>query len=250
MIKGFFSFHLKRLLSTDKSFYNELRNITGLFPGNEELYKLAFIHKSASLRLQNGLVINNERLEFLGDAILDAVVAEYLYAKFPDKKEGFLTQTRSKLVNGDYLGQLAIQLGLDKFIISHAYNYNSNKNILGDAFEALIGAIYLDHGYKAVKVFVFKQLLKKHIDLGKILKTDSNHKSRLIEWAQKDQKTITFNTEQIENGTLQPEFISYIKINGEIIEKGNGSSKKEAEQYAAKQALKKIYNKDIHKQNS
>jgi ribonuclease-3 len=141
LLKGFFTFHIKRLLSTDKRFYDELRSITGLFPGNEELYKLAFIHKSASLRLPEGLVINNERLEFLGDAILDAVVAEYLYTRFPDKKEGFLTQTRSKIVNGDYLGQLAIQLGLDKFIISHAHNYNSNKHILGDAFEALIGAI-------------------------------------------------------------------------------------------------------------
>ncbi len=240
MIKGFFSFHFKRLLSTDKAFYNDLRKITGLFPGNEELYKLAFIHKSASLRLQDGLVMNNERLEFLGDAILDAVVAEYLYAKFPDKNEGFLTQTRSKLVNGDYLGQLAIQLGLDKFIISHAHNFNSNKNILGDAFEAFIGAIYLDHGYKAVKNFVFKQLLKKHIDLGKILNTETNYKSRLIEWVQKGRNVLTFNTELIENDSLHPEFISFIKINNKIIEKGTGLSKKEAEQNAAKQALKKL----------
>lgn len=240
MIKGFFSFHIKRLLSTDKGFYDELRRITGLFPGNEELYKLAFIHKSASLRLPDGLVINNERLEFLGDAILDAVVAEYLYTKFPDKKEGFLTQTRSKLVNGDYLGQLAIQLGLDKFIISHAYNYNSNKSILGDAFEALIGAIYLDHGYKAVKKFVFKQLLKKHIDLGTLLKTETNYKSRLIEWAQKDKKEVTFNTEMEDSEGSVPEFISYIKVDNETIAKGRGSSKKEAEQNAAKQTLKKL----------
>ncbi len=240
MLKGFFSFHVKRILSTDKSFWDELRQITGLFPGNEELYKLAFIHKSASLRLPDGLVINNERLEFLGDAILDAVVAEYLYTRFPDKKEGFLTQTRSKIVNGDYLGQLASQLGLDKFIISHAHNYYSNKHILGDAFEALIGAIYLDHGYKAVKKFVFKQLLKKHIDLGKLLNTETNYKSRLIEWAQKDKKEITFNTELIENGGIQPEFISFIKVDDVVIAKGHGLSKKEAEQNAAKQTLKKL----------
>lgn len=240
MIKGFFSFYFKRFLSTDKAFYNELRNITGLYPGNEELYKLAFIHKSASLRLAEGLVINNERLEFLGDAILDAVVAEYLYSKFPDKKEGFLTQTRSKMVNGDYLGQLGIQLGLDKFIISHAHNYNSNKHILGDAFEALIGAIYLDHGYKAVKKFVFKQLLRKHIDLGKLILTETNYKSRLIEWAQKDKKDVTFNTELEDNGNLLPEFISYIKVDDKIIAKGIGPSKKEAEQNAAKHTLKKL----------
>ncbi|MDA3891690.1 MAG: ribonuclease III [Salinivirgaceae bacterium] len=240
MIKGFLSFHFKRLLSTDKGFHDELRKITGLFPGNEELYKLAFIHKSASLRLPDGLVINNERLEFLGDAILDAVIAEYLYSKFPNEKEGFLTQTRSKMVNGDYLGQLAIQLGLEKFIISHAHNFNSNKSILGDAFEALIGAIYLDHGYKAVKRFVFKQLLKKHIDLSQLLLTETNYKSRLIEWAQKDRKEVTFNTELEETEGTLPEFISFAKVNDEIIAKGHGCSKKEAEQNAAKNTLKKL----------
>lgn len=240
MLRGFFTFHFKRFLSTDKKFYDELRSITGLFPGNEELYKLAFIHKSASLRLPDGLVINNERLEFLGDAILDAVVAEYLYTRFPDKKEGFLTQTRSKIVNGDYLGQLAIQLGLDKFIISHAHNYNSNKHILGDAFEALIGAIYLDHGYKAVKKFVFKQLLKKHIDLGLLIITETNYKSRLIEWAQKDKKELTFNTDMQDNGGQLPEFLCLIKVDDVMIAKGYGPSKKEAEQNAAKHTLKKL----------
>lgn len=242
MIRGFFSFQFKRILSTDKAFYDELRRITGLYPKNEELYKLAFIHKSASLRLHDGMVINNERLEFLGDAILDAVVAEYLYIKFPDKKEGFLTQTRSKIVNGDYLAQLAIQLGLDKFIISHAHNYYSNKHILGDAFEALIGAIYLDHGYKAVKKFVFKQLLRKHIDLGQLLKTETNYKSRLIEWAQKDKKEISFQTDLEPNTGIIPEFVSFVSVNDKIIAKGKGLSKKEAEQDAARETLKNLSN--------
>ncbi len=238
MIRGFFSFHIKRLLSTDKAFHDGLRKITGLFPGNEELYKLAFIHKSASLRLPDGLVINNERLEFLGDAILDAVVAEYLYLKFPNQKEGFLTQTRSKIVNGHSLGELAITLGLDKFIVSHAYNFNKNKHILGDAFEALIGAIYLDHGYKAVKKFVFKQLMRKHIDIEEVLKTETNYKSRLIEWAQKDKKEIVFNTNQESSEGFNPEFVSLVIIDGKIIAKGNGLSKKEAEQDAARKSLK------------
>lgn len=240
MLKGLFSFYFKRLLSTDRGFHDELRKITGLFPRNEELYKLAFIHKSASLKLHDGLIINNERLEFLGDAILDAVVAEYLYTKFPYKMEGFLTQTRSKMVNGAYLAQLAIQLGLDKFIISHAHNYNSNKHILGDAFEALIGAIYLDHGYKSVKKFVFKQLLKKHIDIVEILKTETNYKSRLIEWAQKDKKEVVFKTDQQDTESLVPEFISNILIDDEIIGSGKGLSKKEAEQNAACDTLKNL----------
>jgi len=240
LIKGFFAFHFKRLFSTNKAFYDELRRITGLYPGNEELYKLAFIHKSASLRLHDGLVINNERLEFLGDAILDAVVAEYLYSQFPDKKEGFLTQTRSKIVNGVFLGQLAIQLGLDRFIISHAYNYTTNKHILGDAFEALIGAIYLDHGYRAVKKFVFKQLIRKHINLDELLVTETNYKSRLIEWAQKDRKEIQFLTNQEEKEGFIPEFISVVSVDDKIIGQGKGLSKKEAEQNAARETLKNL----------
>jgi ribonuclease-3 len=240
LFKGFLIFQFKRYLSTDKGFYDGLHRITGLYPGNEELYKLAFIHKSASLRLHDGMVINNERLEFLGDAILDAVVAEYLYIKFPDKHEGFLTQTRSKIVNGDYLGQLAIQLGLDRFIISHAHNYYSNKNILGDAFEALIGAIYLDHGYKAVKKFVFKQLLKKHIDLEQLLLTETNYKSRLIEWAQKDRKEITFQTDLKPTDGATPEFVSFVCLDDKIIAQGKGLSKKEAEQNAACESLKNL----------
>lgn len=240
MVKGFFSFHFKRLLSTNKAFHDQLRAVTGLFPGNEELYKIAFIHKSASLRLPDGMVINNERLEFLGDAILDAVVAEYLYHKYPNEKEGFLTQTRSKIVNGAYLAQLAQTLELEKLIVSHANNFTKNKHILADAFEALIGAIYLDHGYKAVKKFVFKQLLKKHIDMNLILKTESNYKSRLIEWAQKEKKDVQFVTEQNPDESMIPEFISTVKINDKPTAKGKGLSKKEAEQNAAKSALRQL----------
>lgn len=184
------------------------------------------------------MVINNERLEFLGDAILDAVVAEYLYVRFPDKKEGFLTQTRSKIVNGDFLGELAIRLGIDKFVVSHANNFNTNKHILGDAFEALIGAIYLDHGYRAVKRFVFKQLLNKHIDLNLVLKTETNYKSRLIEWAQKDKKEIVFETNPTSSDNVIPEFISQVYVEDKIMAQGKGLSKKEAEQNAAQATLK------------
>jgi ribonuclease III len=242
LIFRFLSFHIRRQLSTNKSFYDELHHITGLFPQNEELYKLAFIHKSASLKLPDGMVINNERLEFLGDAILDAVVAEYLYLKFPDKTEGFLTQTRSKIVNGDSLAQLAVRLGLDRFILSYANNFNTNKNILGDAFEALIGAIYLDHGYNDVKKFVFKQLIKKYIDINQLLITETNYKSRLIEKAQHDKQELSFKTELTNDENLIPEFISLVVVDGNVISKGFGLSKKEAEQDAARQALLQIQN--------
>lgn len=190
--------------------------------------------------MPDGMVINNERLEFLGDAILDAVVAEYLYLKFPEKTEGFLTQTRSKIVNGDALAQLAVRMGLDRFILSYANNFNTNKNILGDAFEALIGAIYLDHGYEAVKKFVFKQLIKKYIDINQLLITETNYKSRLIEWAQHEKKEVSFKTELTNDENLIPEFISLVLIENKVESKGFGLSKKEAEQDAAKQALLEI----------
>jgi len=240
LLKGLFSFYFKRILSTDKAFFDKLRYITGLWPINEELYKLAFIHKSASLRMPSGMLVNNERLEFLGDAILDAVVAEYLYNKFPYEKEGFLTQTRSKIVNGDYLGQLAMQIGLNNFVVSHAQNYNNNKHILGDAFEAFIGAIYLDHGYSAVRKFLLKKLLKEYINLEEILITETNYKSQLIELAQKDKKEVTFSTKLKEDCTSHLKFISFAVIDNEVIASGLGASKKEAEQDAAKHSLNKL----------
>lgn len=247
MAKVFPSFFVNKILSTNKSLYKQITKIVGLCPKNEELYKLAFIHKSASLRLPNGNVVNNERLEFLGDAVLDAVVAEYLYLKFPNENEGFLTQTRSKIVNGDYLGQLAISLELDKLIVSHVCNFNTNKHILGDAFEAFIGALYLDRGYRAVKKFITKQLIYKHIDISEVLKTENNYKSRLIEWAQKEKKEIEFETNEIPQNTNNQEFISSVVVVGEIISKGEGLSKKEAEQQAAMYALEKLNKKKINK---
>jgi ribonuclease-3 len=192
--------------------------------------------------MSDGQLINNERLEFLGDAILDAVVAEYLYNKFPYEDEGFLTQTRAKIVNGDFLGQLAIQIGLNNFIISHAHNYNSNKHILGDAFEAFIGAIYLDHGYKAVRKFLLKKLLKKYIDLNQILTTENNYKSQLVEWIQKNKKEMIFNTELEDKTNKYSKFISSVIVDDNIIASGKGSSKKEAEQEAAKHSLNELLN--------
>lgn len=241
MRKIFSSIFIKRILTTDKKFYGRIKNITGFYPQNEELYKLAFIHKSATLQLPNGITMNNERLEFLGDAVLDAVVAEYLYINFPDKKEGFLTQTRSKLVNGEYLGKLAISLGLDKLILSYTSNFDKNKHILGDAFEAFTGAIFLDRGYEAVKKFIVKQIFYKNIDLKKVLKTETNYKSKLIEWSQKEKKEISFQTFELKDEvTERQRFLSELVIEGKIKSKGKGNSKKEAEQNAAELALKEL----------
>lgn len=241
MAKILSSIFIKRILTTDKNFHNKIKEISGFYPKNEELYKLAFIHKSATLQLPNGATMNNERLEFLGDAVLDAVVAEYLYINFPDKKEGFLTQTRSKIVNGEYLGKLAISLGLDKLILSYASHFDKNKHILGDAFEAFTGAVFLDRGYEAVKKFIVKQLFHKHIDLKKLLKTETNYKSKLIEWSQKEKKEVNFQTCELKEEEVERQrFLSEVVIEGKIKSKGEGNSKKEAEQNAAQLALKEL----------
>ena len=236
----FISFYIKRFLSSDKEFLNELHRLTKLYPTNEKLYKLAFIHRSASLRLQDGTFINNERLEFLGDAILDSIVAEYLYKNFPNEPEGFLTKTRSKIVNGESLAHLATTMGIDKFIVSHVSHFDTNKNILGDAFEAMIGALYLDQGYKSVKKFVINRLINKYINIDEVLKTDTNYKSKLLEWSQQNKKQLVFNTIPIDNGNHAPYFSSEVVINGEVLASGFGSSKKEAEQNAARLAVNSL----------
>lgn len=231
------SFYVKRLFCTDKQFLDELHRITRLYPTNEGLYKLAFVHRSASLKLDDGTVINNERLEFLGDAILDSIVAEYLYKNFPDKPEGFLTQTRSKIVNGESLAHLALSLGLDRFIVSHASHFDKNKNILGDAFEAMIGALYLDQGYKSVRKFIVNRLINKFIDISQVVVTETNYKSRLIEWSQRKKVELIFNTEAVNSDEHVPHFSSEVVIDGNVVATGYGPSKKEAEQDGARIAL-------------
>lgn len=234
------SFYIKRLFCTDKQFLDELHRITKLYPTNEDLYKLAFVHRSASLKLEDGTVINNERLEFLGDAILDSIVAEYLYRNFPDKPEGFLTQTRSKIVNGESLAHLTSTLGLDKFIVSHATHFDTNKNILGDVFEAMIGALYLDKGYKSVRKFVVKRLINKYIDIDKVVETEYNYKSRLIEWSQRKKVELSFNTFESTDTERQARFSSEVIIDGNVVATGFGQSKKEAEQDGSRIALSSI----------
>jgi len=233
----FLSFYAKRLFGTDRQFLNELHRITKLYPQNEDLYKLAFVHKSASLKMADGTYLNNERLEFLGDAILDSTVAEYLYRNFPDKPEGFLTQTRSKIVNGESLAHLTQSLGLDKFIVSHAFHFDTNKNILEDAFEAFIGALYLDQGYRAVRKFVEKQLIAKYIDFDSVLKTDTNYKSRLLELAHRKQITIVFNTNASDDNQRFPHFTSEVRAGDQVVGTGSGTTKKDAEQDAARMAI-------------
>jgi ribonuclease-3 len=204
---------------------------------------MAFIHKSASIVMQNGDVINNERLEYLGDAILDAVVADYLFKAFPDKNEGFLTKMRSKMVKRKHLNLLAYRMGLNQLIISHTNPVNVSKHLYGNALEALVGAIYLDKGFSKTCQFV-ERIINKFVDIEKLKLSESDYKSKLIEWAQKNKVEVIFDShEELSGNHKIPQFVSYIKLLNEELGRGVGHSKKDAEQKAAKIALENILHK-------
>jgi ribonuclease-3 len=232
---------VKLFSSSRKEFYLFLKDLLGFYPQNLKLYDLAFVHKSASTVDSQGNFVNNERLEFLGDAILGAIIAEFLYNRFPQEDEGFLTKTRSKLVNRSFLTKLTFDMGLNVFIDSNTTKTIDKSHIYGDALEALIGAIYLDKDYQAAKYFVTKRILSEFVNLNKIEQEDTNFKSQLIEWSQKNKREVNFETiEEINEKSKQPKFIAAVEIDNKEVGKGTGSSKKEAQQNAAKETLKKL----------
>ena len=205
------------------------------------LYDLAFIHKSASSADVLGQPINNERLEYLGDAVIGTIVADYLYNRFPRKDEGFLTQMRSRIVNRSFLTQLTFKLGLNHFVTSNTNSVNESSHIFGDVFEAFMGAIYLDIGYQGAKDFLIKRVLSNYVDVNALERSDNNFKSQLIEWGQKNKRDVEFDTqENPAAGQNKPPFISIIRIDGQIVGKGEGFSKKEAQQNSACKALGKF----------
>ena len=227
--------------SSRKEFYLFLKNLIGFYPQNLKLYDLAFVHKSASVIDSRGNFTNNERLEYLGDAVLSAAIADFLYNRFPQEDEGFLTKTRSKLVNRSFLTKLTYDMGLNVYIDSNTTKNIDNSHIYGDALEALIGAIYLDKDYSAAKYFITKRILSKFVNLAEIEQNDLNFKSRLIEWSQKNKKELEFDTtEEVNERTKQPKFTAVVKIDNVKVGTGTGASKKEAHQNAARQSLEKL----------
>ena len=211
--------------------------VLGFYPDKIEYYQLAVRHKSVSIPTENGQSLSNERLEFLGDAVLNSVVTDILYRRFENQREGFLTNTRSKIVKRESLNQLAIEIGLDKLVVMTKYlNANTtNNNIYGNALEALMGAIYLDYGYKQCKQFVENRLLKNFMDLDKVTENEVNFKSKLIEWCQKNR----FESEFVMvSDTLKSankhEFLSQLLIQGVVICEATGNSKKDSQQNASK----------------
>lgn len=228
---------LQNYFSEDKKLFLSLRNILGFYPQNLSLYKQCLRHRSASVALKDGADNSNERLEFLGDAVLGASVAHFLFRKFPFKDEGFLTKIRSRIVSRTNLNSLARKLGLFAMLEVKRENEQIYKSAGGDALEAFIGAIYLDRGYQDAQTFVINKLIKLHLDLDEILNTDKDFKSKLVEWSQKEKKMIRYEV-AAEKGT-GPSKYYVIDLYVDDIKQttGNGNSKKIAEQHAAEKYL-------------
>ena len=225
----------------EKELFSSLYGILGFYPRNIEYYKQALMHKSIRKRNDKGKPLNNERLEFLGDAILDAAVGYIVYRHYEGKREGFLTNTRSKLVSRDTLGKLAVEMGLGNLLLSASHSTSHNSYVEGNAFEALVGAIYLDRGYEACLAFFEKQVLGKYIDIDKVAFKEVNFKSKLLEWSQKNRVRLEFKMlkqKTDENGS--PIFSFQVMLEGVEGEKGSGYSKKEAQQQASKDTLQRL----------
>ena len=239
---------IRLLFHKEKEPYLRLASILGFLPHDLNIYKVALMHRSLGTKESDKLLINNhrvnnERLEFLGDAILSSIVADILYHKYPNKQEGFLTTLRSKLVRRDTLNKLAAQIGLDKLVLfSGRVSSAHNSYMNGNAFEAFIGAIYLDRGYDFCMRFIRDVVLGKYINLEDVAKTEENYKSKLIEWCQKYQMDIQFDlvSQQILRDRTTPTFVSKVTIEGVYCGRGEGFSKKESHQNAARQAYTHI----------
>ncbi|NDP20197.1 MAG: ribonuclease III [Paludibacter sp.] len=216
--------------------YFSFYKVLGFYPDKIEYYQLAVRHKSVSILTESGNQLSNERLEFLGDAVLNSVVTDFLYRKYEDQREGFLTNTRSKIVKRDSLNRLAVEIGLDKLVkVTKYVNAHTNNNIYGNALEALMGAIYLDFGYKKCTAFVEQRLIKTFVDIDKLAEDEVNFKSKIIEWCQKNRLQMDFVLiEEILSGANKHIFKTQLNIQGKTICEGTGSNKKDSQQNASR----------------
>jgi len=235
--------YLRYKNESDKKLIVAIKAITGSRPLNLQPYKLATQHSSIAKENEKGVKESNERLEYLGDAILGAVVADVLFKKYPYKDEGFLTEIRSRIVNREVMNDVARRIGVNKIV---EFNDNkktslSHKSIYGDTLEALIGALYLDKGYKPTTRFIINKLLNQQYDLSEITKTSLNYKSKIIEWAQKENRTLRFEIVDEINKKHYKEFVAQLFVDNEKVSNGYGLSKKKAEQAAARKAPATCY---------
>lgn len=234
----------RRKSKENEAFYKFFKNVLGFVPRRTDLYEIAFIHRSMSKEAPQGHRINNERLEYLGDAVLGAIVADYLYQKFPYQGEGFLTEMRSKIVSRKNLNQLAHKIGLSDLVRYNKEQQGVFKSVDGDAFEALIGAIYLEKGYAFTRKVVVQRIINMHIDIDAVSHQDWNYKSKLIDWGQKERRKVAFavvrTMYQGKQGASRREYEVQVTIDGQPHEKAVEYSIKAAEQLAAEKTYKKL----------
>ena len=229
------------LIHERRKFRSELKNLLGFRPLNLRLYEMAFIHRSATYTLPDGVRVNNERLEYLGDAIIDSILSDYLFRLYPEAPEGFLTKTRARIVNRETLNNLGVSMGLDRLIVSNLAVTDSPRNLYGNAVEALVGALFIDTGFDRTSRFFIERGLKKHLNLSAVLSSEKDYKSMILEYCQKNKQKLNFTSREKASGTgMQPLFTVTLEINSEEITLGNGATKKEAEQEASLAALKKL----------
>lgn len=228
--------HLSICFSKDKDLYLAIKNIFGFWPGNIFLYKLALRHKSAALKLMNGEKLSNERLEFLGDAILDAVVAHYLFRLFPLRDEGFLTEMRSKIVSRNQLNLVSRKIGLNDLVTTQR-DHHPGKSISGDAFEAFIGAMFIDKGYDFTEQLLINKILKVHFDIYELEHKDFNFKSKLIEWGQKEKTPVEFRVLAEKGSGHSRQYEVEVLIDHQRVSTAIDNSIKGAEQLAAEKAI-------------
>ena len=226
--------------------------LTGIdiIPKNIHYYEVAFSHKSEGKKV-DGKQVNNERLEYLGDALLDAIAADILYGAYPNKPEGFLTNARAKLVQRETLNKVAVAMGLDKMVVFPVKNQSHNINVYGNAFEALVGAIFLDYGYDKCRSFFADVVLQRYLNLEKTVSVEVNFKSKLIEWCQKFKAQLDFNLlETKKDAQGNPQFQTMVMINGIPAGSGIGYTKRDSQQKAAQKALAKVRTNKMHYLNS
>ncbi len=224
-----------------RGLYDFLHEATGYWPHDIEPYRLALVHRSKPVRDAAGNWVNNERLEYLGDAVFDLVVADFLYSNYPDSSEGFLTSTRAKIVQRESLNRIGHDMGIDGHVQCGVHSSSHNSYIAGNALEAIVGALYIDRGFHAARSFIIERMIKRHFDLDKLISVDRNYKSRLIEWTQKFRVTIEWellDTILDENGN--PTFKTGVTLGGQFAADGLGYSKKESHQVAAQAALARL----------
>ncbi|MCA1756092.1 MAG: ribonuclease III [Bacteroidales bacterium] len=233
----FYNFRKKpalTLIHDRRLFRRYLTALLGFRPGNLSVYEKAFIHRSATQTIPGHSGINNERLEFLGDSILDAVLSEYFFRKFPLASEGELTRLRSRLVNREQLNKLAETMGLNSMLVSHINKTINTRHVYGDSLEALIGAVFIDRGYRSVKKFILKEIIDKHFDLAMIMANETDFKSRIYQWGQKLNKEIEFVSDERWNPAEKTvSFKTSLMVGEQLLGEGEGRSKKESEQLAS-----------------